>query len=223
MITQQGRVLVAEFFGAMYLLIGVVGSGIAAERLSPDDPGLQLLQNSVATAAVLVAVISIFGTISADFNPAVTVAAWLLGHRTGREVVPIMAVQVAGACVGTAAANLMFELRWMEFSEKTRSGGHLWLAEAVATLGLILIVFSSVRTGRRSQMPWVVGAYIGGAYYFTSSTSFANPAVTIARTLSNTFTGIAPPSVPMFIVMQVVGTGVAVGLLRFLLPLAVRD
>ena len=212
------RVLVAELVGTMFLLIGVVGSGIMAERLSPNDVGLQLLQNAVATAAVLVAIISIFGTISADFNPAVTVGAWLLGHRSGREVVPLVAIQITGACAGTVIANLMFDLHWVEFSHTTRSGGHLWLAEVVATLGLLMVVFSLVRTGRRFPIPWVVGAYIGGAYYFTSSTSFANPAVTVARSLSDTFAGIEPSSAPMFIIMQVVGIGVAVAILRFLFP-----
>ena len=215
---ERSRALVAEFVGTMFLLIGVVGSGIMAERLSPDDVGLQLLQNAMATGAVLVAIISIFGTISADFNPAITVGAWLLGHRSGREVVPLVATQVVGACAGTVVANLMFDLRWLELSHKARAGGHLWLAEVVATLGLLLVVFSLMRTGRRTPIPWVVGAYIGGAYYFTSSTSFANPAVTIARSLSDTFAGIEPSSAPMFIVMQIVGTGAAVALLRSLFP-----
>ena len=215
---ERSRALVAEFVGTMFLLIGVVGSGIMAERLSPDDVGLQLLQNAIATGAVLVAIISIFGTISADFNPAITVGAWLLGHRSGREVGPLVATQVVGACAGTVVANLMFDLRWLELSHKARSGGHLWLAEVVATLGLLLVVFSLMRTGRRTPIPWVVGAYIGGAYYFTSSTSFANPAVTIARSLSDTFAGIEPSSAPMFIVMQIVGIGAAVALLRFLFP-----
>ena len=215
---ERSRALVAEFVGTMFLLIGVVGSGIMAERLSPDDVGLQLLQNAMATGAVLVAIISIFGTISADFNPAITVGAWLLGHRSGREVVPLVATQVIGACAGTVVANLMFDLRWLELSHKARAGGHLWLAEVVATLGLLLVVFSLMRTGRRTPIPWVVGAYIGGAYYFTSSTSFANPAVTVARTLSDTFAGIEPSSAPMFVLMQVVGVGVAVALARMLFP-----
>ena len=215
---ERNRVLVAEFVGTMFLLIGVVGSGIMAERLSPDDVGLQLLQNAMATGAVLVAIISIFGTISADFNPAITVGAWLLGHRSGQEVVPLVATQLVGACAGTVVANLMFDVRWLELSHKARSGGHLWLAEVVATIGLLLVVFSLMRTGRSAPIPWVVGAYIGGAYYFTSSTSFANPAVTIARSLSDTFAGIEPSSAPMFIIMQIVGTGAAVALLRFLFP-----
>ena len=130
----------------------------------------------------------------------------------------MVTTQVVGAWTGTVVANLMFDLPWVEFSHKARSGGHLWLAEMVATLGLLLVVFSLMRTGRRTSIPWVVGAYIGGAYYFTSSTSFANPAVTIARSLSDTFAGIEPSSAPMFIIMQIVGTGAAVALLRFLFP-----
>jgi len=189
-----------------------------AERLSPDDVGLQLLENAAATAAVLIAIISIFGTISADFNPAVSLAAWLLGHRSGREVPGMVAMQVLGGCAGTVLANLMFDLSWVDTSTQVRSGGDLWLAEVVATVGLLLVVFSLVRTARMSAMPYVVGAYIGGAYFFTSSTSFANPAVTVARTLSDTFAGIEPSSAPMFVLMQVVGVGVAVALARMLFP-----
>tara|TARA_B100001971_G_scaffold133302_1_gene123071 strand:+ start:510 stop:1100 length:591 start_codon:yes stop_codon:yes gene_type:complete len=189
-----------------------------ATRLSPADVGLQLLENSAATAAALVAIISIFGTISADFNPAVTLAAWMLGHRAGREVPAMVAVQVVGGCLGTVFANLMFDLSWVEASTQARSGGHLWLAEVVATVGLLLVVFSLLRTARMSAIPYVVGAYIGGAYFFTSSTSFANPAVTVARTLSDTFAGIEPASAPMFVLMQVVGVGAAVALVGALFP-----
>ncbi len=202
----------------MFLLIGVVGSGIMAERLSPTDVGLQLLQNAAATAAVLIAVISVFGTVSADFNPAVTVGAWLLGHRSGRQVPAMLAVQVLGGCAGTILANLMFDLSWVDLSTRARSGGHLWLAEVVATVGLLLVVFSLLRTARPTAIPYVVGTYIGGAYYFTSSTSFANPAVTVARMLSDTFAGIQPSSAPMFVAMQVVGVVAAVLLVRTLFP-----
>jgi len=212
------RVLLAEFLGTALLLVGVVGSGIMAARLSPTDVGLQLFQNAAATAGVLVAVISIFGTISADFNPAVTVGAWLLGHREGRDVPAMVAVQLVGAVAGTVLANLMFDLEAVIWSTTQRTGGHLWLAEVVATVGLLLVVFSLVRTGRLAHVPYVVGAYIGGAYYFTSSTSFANPAVTVGRMFSDTFAGIDPACAPMFVVMQVVGVGVAVGLLRALFP-----
>ncbi len=213
------RVLLAEGLGSALLLIGVVGSGIMAARLSPDDVGLQLFQNAAATAAVLVAVISIFGPISADVNPAVTIAAWVLGHRSGRDVAPMVAVQVGGAVVGTVLANLMFDLDAVSWSTTSRSGGHLWLAEVVATVGLLLVVLALVRTGRGGHLPYVVGAYIGGAYYFTSSTSFANPAVTVGRTMSDTFTGIDPSSAPMFVLMQLVGVGVVVVLVRALFPI----
>ena len=216
--TSRLRVLLAECLGTTLLLIGVVGSGIMAARLSPDDVGLQLFQNAVATAAVLVAIIAIFGTISADFNPAVTIGAWLLGHRAGRDVAPLIVVQVIGAVAGTVLANLMFDLDAATWSTTSRSGGHLWLSEVVATVGLLLVVFALVRAGRTAHLPYVVGAYIGGAYYFTSSTSFANPAVTVGRTLSDTFAGIDPSCAPMFVVMQLVGVGVAVVLLRALFP-----
>jgi len=212
------RVLAAEFLGTLFLLVGVVGSGIMAARLSPTDVGLQLFQNAAATAGVLVAVISIFGTVSAEFNPAVTLGAWLLGHRPGREVPATVAVQVAGAVAGTVLANLMFDLDAVTWSTTQRSGGHLWLSEVVATVGLLLVVFALVRTGRLAHVPYVVGVYIGGAYYFTSSTSFANPAVTVGRTLSDTFTGIDPTCAPMFVLMQLVGVGVAVVLVRALFP-----
>ena len=216
--TSRSRVLLAEGLGTALLLIGVVGSGIMAARLSPNDVGLQLFQNAAATAAVLVAIIAVFGTISADFNPAVTIGAWVLGHQEGRNVAPMIVAQVVGAVVGTVLANLMFDLEAVTWSTTSRSGGHLWLSEVIATVGLLLVVFALVRTGRHSQLPYVVGAYIGGAYYFTSSTSFANPAVTVGRTLSDTFAGIDPSCAPMFIVMQLVGVGVAVSLVRALFP-----
>ena len=212
------RVLLSEFLGTMFLLIGVMGSGIMAERLSPSDTGLQLLQNAAATAGVLIAIIAIFGTISADFNPAVTIAGLLLGHRQKNEVIPVIIFQVLGGCAGTLLSNIMFNLDWFQVSEKTRSGANLWVAEVIATLGLLLIVFSLLRTNRLTHIPYVVGTYIGGAYYFTSSTSFANPAVTVARIFSDTFAGIKPSSAPMFIVMQLIGLGLAVLTIRFLFP-----
>ena len=212
------RRLLAEGIGTLFLLVGVVGSGIMAARLSPTDLGLQLFQNAAATACVLVAVIAFFGTISADFYPAVTLAAWALGHRAGRDVPAMIIAQVVGAVTGTMLANLMFDLPAVDWSTTSRTGGPLWLGEVVATVGLLLVIFSLVSTSRTAHLPYVVGAYIGGAYYFTSSTSFANPAVTIGRTLSDTFAGIDPPCAPMFIFMQVVGVGVAVALLRTLFP-----
>ena len=218
MLLNRSRVLLSEFIGTMFLLIGVIGSGIMAERLSPSDSGLQLLQNAAATTGVLIAIISIFGTISADFNPAVTVAAWLLGYRQRNEVIPVIVFQLIGGCAGTVLANIMFDLDWFQLSEKTRSGANLWLAEVIATLGLLLIVFSLLHTKRSNHIPYVVGAYIGGAYYFTSSTSFANPAVSVARMLSDTFAGIEPSSAPMFILMQIVGLGFAVWIIKYLFP-----
>ncbi|MDG2352405.1 MAG: aquaporin [Acidimicrobiales bacterium] len=218
MLLIRSRVLLSEFVGTMFLLIGVMGSGIMAERLSPSDTGIQLLQNAAATTGVLIAIISIFGTISADFNPAVTVAAWRLGHRQRNEIIPIIIVQIIGGCTGTVLSNIMFDLDWFQLSEKTRSGANLWLAEVIATLGLLLIVFSLLRTKRSNHIPYVVGAYIGGAYYFTSSTSFANPAVSVARMLSDTFAGIEPSSAPMFVLMQIVGLVLAVWIIKYLFP-----
>ena len=218
MLLIRPRVLLSEFVGTMFLLIGVMGSGIMAERLSPSDSGLQLLQNAAATTGVLIASISIFGTISADLNPAVTVAAWRLGHRQRNELIPIIIVQIIGGCTGTVLSNIMFDLDWFQLSEKTRSGANLWLAEVIATLGLLLIVFSLLRTKRSNHIPYVVGAYIGSAYYFTSSTSFANPAVSVARMLSDTFAGIEPSSGPMFILMQIVGLVLAVWIIKYLFP-----
>ena len=210
------KVLLAEGLGTMFLLIGVVGSGIMAERLSEGNEGLILLQNAAATVAVLIAIISIFSKISADFNPAVTLTAWVLGHRSGKEILPILLAQAAGGILGTVLANLMFDLSAISWSATNRSGSHLWLGEVIATVGLLLVIFSLLHTSRTSKIPYVVGAYIGGAYYFTSSTSFANPAVTIARSFSDTFTGISPSHIPMFILMQLIGTAIAIALIRFL-------
>ena len=216
--TDLKKVLLAEGIGTMFLLIGVVGSGIMAQRLSEGEEGLILLQNAAATTAVLIAIISIFNKISADFNPAVTLAAWALGHRTRKEVLPVLIAQVGGGILGTVVANLMFDLSAISWSTTNRSGSHLWLGEVIATVGLLLVIFSLLRTSRTSKIPYVVGAYIGGAYYFTSSTSFANPAVTISRSFSDTFTGISPSRIPMFILMQLVGTAAAIALIRFLFP-----
>ena len=213
------RKLVAEGVGTALLLIGVVGSGIMAERLSPTDVGLQLFQNAAATAAVLFAIILMFGPVSgAHFNPAVTLADWALGDFPRRHIAPYIAVQVAGAVVGTMLANLMFDLNAVDWSTKDRSAGHLWLGEVIATAGLVALIFALVRTGRVRYVAGGVAAYIGGAYYFTSSTSFANPAVTVGRMFSDTFAGIEPSSAPMFIVMQIIGLVAAVLLIRFVYP-----
>jgi glycerol uptake facilitator-like aquaporin len=209
----------AEALGTALLVVAVVGSGIAAERLSPGQPGLQLLGNAAATAAALVAVIVAVGPVSgAHLNPAVTIADRLLGGMTTREVVGYVPAQLLGGAGGAVVANLMFDLPAATWSTTERSGGHLWLAEVVATFGLLVVVFGAVRSGRASLAPVAVGAYIGGAYFFTSSTSFANPAVTLARTLTDTFTGIDPASAPAFVGAQLAGAGLAVLVVRLLHP-----
>jgi arsenate reductase len=210
--------LLAEFVGTAFLLAGIVGSGIMAERLT-DDVGLQLLINAFATSALLVALILALGAVSgAHFNPAVTVADRLLGGIATPTAFGYVIVQVSGAVTGVMVANAMFDLPLIEMSTTERTGGHLLLAEAVATMGLLLVIFGVVRSGRSSMVAVAVGAYIGAAYWFTSSTSFANPAVTVARTLSDTFAGIAPTGVAFFIVVQLVATVAAVALIRALYP-----
>jgi glycerol uptake facilitator-like aquaporin len=209
----------AEFVGSALLVAIVVGSGVAAQRLSPDDVGLQLLENAVATGAGLVALILAFGAVSgAHFNPVVTMADRILGGTSSRDAGVYVAVQVAGACVGAMVANVMFELPAVDVSTHTRASGALWLGEAVAAFGLVLVILGVVRAGRVNAAAFVVAGYIIAAYWFTSSTSFANPAVTVGRMLSNTFAGIAPASVPMFVVMQVLGALAAVGLGVYLFP-----
>ena len=213
------RRLAAEALGTALLIIAVVGSGIAATRMSPDQVGLELLENAAATAGALIGLILMFGAVSgAHFNPAVTLVDRLLGTISTRDTVLYAIAQTVGGCVGAVLANLMFELPAVSWSTTTRSSGALWLSEVIATVGLLLVIHGCVRTGRASAVPFAVGAWIGGAYWFTSSTSFANPAVTIARTLSDSFAGIAPASAPMFIVMQLVGAVIAFGLVRFFFP-----
>ena len=209
----------AEAVGTALLVAVVVGSGIAAQRLSPDDVGLQLLENSVATGAALVALILAFGSVSgAHFNPVVSLADRVLGGLTTRQLLAYVPAQVLGAMAGAVVANLMFELPAVELSERTRSAGGLWLGEVVATLGLLLVIFGVVRGRHRDAAAYAVGGYIAAAYWFTSSTSFANPAVTIGRTLTDTFAGIAPSSAPAFVACQVIGAGLALALVRFLFP-----
>jgi glycerol uptake facilitator-like aquaporin len=212
------RRLVAEALGTCLLIIAVVGSGIMATRLS-DDVGLQLLENAAATAGALIGLILMFGAVSgAHFNPVVTLVDRLFGTIGTRDTVLYAVAQTVGGCVGSLVANAMFELPTFQWSSRERSSGALWLSEVVATVGLLLVIHGCVRTGRVSAVPFAVGAWIGGAYWFTSSTSFANPAVTIARTLSDSFAGIKRSSAPMFIVMQVLGALIAYGLIRFLYP-----
>ena len=198
------RRVTAEAVGSAFLVAVVVGSGIAAQRLSPDDVGLQLLENALVTGAGLAALILAFGSVSgAHFNPVVSLADRLLGGLSTRELVAYVPAQVVGACVGAMAANLMFDLPAVDVSDHVRSSGALWFSEVVANFGLLLVIFGVVRSGRANVAAFAVGGYITAAYWFTSSTSFANPAVTIGRTLSDTFAGIAPSSVPAFVLMQV--------------------
>ena len=189
-----------------------------AETLS-EDVGVVLLANSAATAGVLLIIIYIFGPVSgAHFNPVVTLSEALLGDRRWPDVIPYIVTQTIGAAFGTVVANLMFDLDAVNVSTKVRTGSNLWLAEGVATYGLILVIFMLVRSGRTKLVAGAVASYIGAAYWFTASTSFANPAVTVARTLSDTFAGIEPASAPMFVLMQVVGAGLAVATVRLLDP-----
>ncbi len=209
----------AEAVGTALLVAVVVGSGIAAQRLSPGNVGLQLLENALATGAGLVALILAFGSVSgAHLNPAVTLADRILGGTTTRDGLTYAVAQVAGACVGCMIANVMFGLGAVNVSTHDRSSGALWLSEAIATFGLLIVIFGVARAGRAALAPFAVGAYITAAYWFTSSTSFANPAVTIGRMLSNTFAGIAPSSVPMFVVMQIIGGLLAVAAARLWYP-----
>jgi glycerol uptake facilitator-like aquaporin len=218
------RRLLAEFLGTALLVTAVVGSGIMAVELSPNDVGLQLLENSVATAFALGALILTFGPVSgAHFNPVVSAADWFLGRRSGtgltiKDLGGYAAAQTLGAIAGSILANLMFDLAPVTMSTKDRTAGHLWLGEIVAVAGLLLLIFALGRSGRASVAPAAVGAYIGAAYWFTSSTSFANPSVTIGRAFTDTFAGIAPASVPGFVVAQLVGLLIGVGLVAALYP-----
>ncbi|HRW38298.1 MAG: aquaporin family protein [Acidimicrobiales bacterium] len=209
------RRLVAEGTATAMLAAVVVGSGIMAERLT-DDRALQLLVNSTATGAVLVALILAFGWVSgAHLNPVVTAAEVALGGLPRREGAAYAAVQVAGACLGTVVANVMFDLPAVTTSTHERSGTPLWVAEVVATAGLLLVILGVVRSGRAHQAAYAVAGYIAAAYWFTSSTSFANPAITIGRALTDTFAGIAPSSVPAFVAAQAVGGTLALLLAGF--------
>ena len=212
-----GRRLVAEALGTGFLVVAVIGSGIMASRLSPHDTGLQLLENAAATAGALIALILMLGGVSgAHFNPVVTLVDRLFGNISTRDGLAYAGAQTAGACLGAMVANLMFDLPAVQWSTTERSSGALWLSEVVATFGLLLVIHGCVRTGRAAAVPFAVGVWIGGAYWFTSSTSFANPAVTIARTMSDTFAGIEPSSAPAFIGMQVIGALLAFLLIRYL-------
>ncbi|NWL33374.1 aquaporin [Paenarthrobacter nitroguajacolicus] len=221
------RRALAEALGTCLLVAIVVGSGITAQQLSPNDIGLQLLQNSTATVLGLTVLILIFGPVSgAHFNPVVSLVDWVLGRRSGtsltlREVGTYVAAQTVGGIAGSVLANAMFEVGTSISTKDRVTPGHL-LAEVVATAGLVLLIFSLAATKRGSLAAPAVGAYIGAAYWFTSSTSFANPAVTVGRIFSDTFAGIAPGSAPGFILMQLIGAGVGLGLLLILFPSSAR-
>jgi glycerol uptake facilitator-like aquaporin len=212
------RRLLAEFLGSALLAAVVVGSGVAAQQLS-QDTGLQLLENAAATATGLFAIILMFGPISGGhFNPVVSLVDAAFGGLRRRDALAYVPAQIAGCMAGAILANGMFALAAVSISTHHRASPAHLLAEVVATLGLLLVIFALARTGRAAMAPAAVGAYIGAAYWFTSSTSFANPAITVGRTLSNTFAGIAPGSVPGFIVAQLAGGVAAIALIRVLYP-----
>jgi arsenate reductase len=213
------RRLLAEFLGSAFLTAAVVGSGIAAANLSPNDTGLQLFENAAATAAALFTIILMFGPVSGGhFNPVVSLVDASFGGLGWRDAMAYIPAQVAGCIAGAITANAMFALAAISISDKHRASEAHLFAEVIATLGLLLVIFSLARTRRGSIAPAAVGAYIGAAYFFTSSTSFANPAITVGRSFSDTFAGIAPASVPGFIAAQLVGGAVAIGLIRTLYP-----
>jgi len=219
-----GRRLLAEFVGTGLLVAVVVGSGITAQQLSPTDTGLQLLQNSITTVFGLGVLILLFGPVSgAHFNPVVSSVDWVRGRRrntglTGAEVAGYITAQTIGGIAGALLANVMFDLPVLQLSDHARSGLGLWVGEIVATAGLIAVIIALARTGRASLSAAAVASWIGAAYWFTSSTSFANPAVTVARIFSDTFAGISPASVPLFIVFQIVGAALGTALIVTLYP-----
>jgi glycerol uptake facilitator-like aquaporin len=217
------RRLVAEFVGTGFLVAAVVGSGIMAGRLADGNVALALLANAIATGAVLVALILTFGPISgAHFNPAVTLADAMERGLTWSHSSAYIIVQILGGLAGTVTAHLMFGLPAVSISHRARSGGSQVLSEFVATFGLLSVIWGCSRL-RSTVVPFAVGAYITAAYWFTSSMSFANPAVTIARSLSDTFAGIRPSDVPLFIVAQVFGAIAATLLFRWLAPDLTRE
>lgn len=221
--TTLARRVGSEFVGTAFLVATVVGSAIAAQRMSPGDVGLQLLENSLATGAILASLILALQPVSAAFNPVVTMVECALGSVPSKDAAALIAAQFVGGSVGTVIANVMFELDPVSTSNTHRaSSGHL-VGEIVATVGLVLVIFTSIRSGRAETVAFGVAGYIAAAYWFTSSTSFANPAVTVARTLSDTFAGIAPSSVLPFIAMQLVGGSVGYALVRWLCPSATES
>lgn len=217
--TDLRRRLAAEFIGTAFLLMAVVGSGIMAERLSGGNTGIALLANAVATGAALVVLVTIFAPLSgAHFNPVVSLSLTLLGAMGGRVALLYALVQIAAAIVGVWLAHAMFGVPLLEVSHKLRAGPGQWLGEFVATFGLLLTIAGGSRFAP-SSVPTLVGLFITGAYWFTASTSFANPAVTIARSLTDSFAGIAPASAPGFVAAQAVAVLAAVPVSRWLFPL----
>jgi glycerol uptake facilitator-like aquaporin len=213
------RRLLAELLGSAFLAAIVIGSGIAAQQLSPGNIGLELLENAAATAAGLFAIILMFGPVSGGhFNPVVSLVDASFGGLSRRDALAYIPAQIGGCTLGAFAANGMFALSLVTISTKHRASGAHFLSEVIATLGLLLVIFSLARTRRGASAPAAVGAYIGAAYFFTSSTSFANPAISIGRVFSNTFAGIAPASVIAFIAAQLVGAAVAIATIRVLYP-----
>ncbi len=218
------RRLLAELVGSVFLAAVVIGSGIAAQQLSPGNTGLQLFENAAATATGLFAIILMFGPVSGGhFNPVVSFVDAGFGGLSWRDAAAYLPAQTAGCIGGAVLANLMFSKAAFELSTKHRASPAHFLSEVVATLGLLLVIFALARSARSKSAPAAVGAYIGAAYFFTSSTSFANPAITVGRTFSNTFAGIAPSSAPSFIAAQIVGGVVAFGLIRTLYPRVTPD
>jgi glycerol uptake facilitator-like aquaporin len=213
------RRLLAELLGSAFLAALVIGSGIAAQTLSPGDVGLQLLENALATAAGLATIIMMFGPVSGGhFNPVVSLADASFGGISVRDTMAYIPAQIAGCVLGAVAANAMFALSAVSISTHHRASSAHLLSEAIATAGLLLVIFSLARTKRTASAPAAVGAYIGAAYFFTSSSSFANPAISVGRIFSNTFAGIAPASVSTFVLAQLVGGACAIAAIRVLYP-----
>jgi arsenate reductase len=209
------RAIASEALGTALLVATVIGSGIMAERLT-DIVALQLLCNAIATGGALVALILIFAPVSgASFNPVVGIVGVFTGEAKIRDTALYALAQTVGGCIGAITANLMFDLDAINVSQKVRSGSGILFSEVVATVGLLVVIYGTIRAQRAHLVPFTVAAWITGAYFFTSSTSLANPAVTVARSLSNTFAGIAPESVPMFVLMQLIGAMLAVLTIKF--------
>ena len=213
------RSLLAEFLGSAFLAAVVIGSGIAAQRLSPGDVGLELFENAAATGAGLYTIILMFGPVSgAHLNPVVSLVDASFGGLSWRRAFAYLPAQVGGCVAGAITANAMFATAAVSISTKHRASGAHLFAELIATLGLLLVIFSLARTKRAASTPAAVGAYIGAAYFFTSSASFANPAIAVGRMFSDTFAGIAPAAVPGFVIAQLVGGLAAIVVLRTLYP-----